>query len=280
MAAEGEFEFDMEGSLPGGSFSRLLLSDDAVEEDEKQSESRASPFGCYYSPVFTSPRASSSSSSSLFSPDTPKMLCFGDFYKDDEMGGSLITSQTVSSSPVSKSSSNASITSFPTISNSNNKKRNQSSEKEISGAGDQNRPKKIRPKAGSNGSRSAPGHAKAKKREKLGDRVAALQQLVSPYGKTDTASVLHETMGYIKFLQDQVKVLCSPYLQCVLPSPTGNGDKVNKDIYTEDLKSKGLCLVPVNGITDMATPKTGADFWSPVTMNNTPATGYSLVSNQ
>lgn len=31
--------------------------------------------------------------------------------------------------------------------------------------------------------------------------------------KTDTASVLHEAMGYIRFLQEQVQVLSSPYLQ-------------------------------------------------------------------
>uniref|UniRef100_A0A804RI96 BHLH domain-containing protein n=1 Tax=Zea mays TaxID=4577 RepID=A0A804RI96_MAIZE len=42
------------------------------------------------------------------------------------------------------------------------------------------------------------------RKEKLGDRVTALQQLVAPFGKTDTASVLHETVEYIKFLHDQV----------------------------------------------------------------------------
>ncbi|KAG8086901.1 hypothetical protein GUJ93_ZPchr0010g9264 [Zizania palustris] len=44
------------------------------------------------------------------------------------------------------------------------------------------------------------------RKEKLGDRITSLQQLVSPFGKTDTASVLHETIEYIKFLHDQVGV--------------------------------------------------------------------------
>ncbi|KAI8537309.1 hypothetical protein RHMOL_Rhmol09G0013600 [Rhododendron molle] len=51
------------------------------------------------------------------------------------------------------------------------------------------------------------------RKDKLGEKIAALQQLVSPYGKTDTASVLLETLEYITFLHEQVKVLCSPYLQ-------------------------------------------------------------------
>ncbi|URE06057.1 hypothetical protein MUK42_19219 [Musa troglodytarum] len=49
------------------------------------------------------------------------------------------------------------------------------------------------------------------RKEKLGDRITALQQLVSPFGKTDTASVLHEAIDYIKFLHDQVRVLSSPH---------------------------------------------------------------------
>ncbi|RWW64898.1 hypothetical protein BHE74_00027831 [Ensete ventricosum] len=51
------------------------------------------------------------------------------------------------------------------------------------------------------------------RKEKLGDRITALQQLVSPFGKTDTASVLHEAIEYIKFLHDQVGVLSTPYLK-------------------------------------------------------------------
>ncbi|XP_042449525.1 transcription factor bHLH113-like [Zingiber officinale] len=44
------------------------------------------------------------------------------------------------------------------------------------------------------------------RKEKLGERIMALQQLVSPFGKSDTASVLHEAQGYIRFLHDQVQV--------------------------------------------------------------------------
>ncbi|XP_058202366.1 transcription factor bHLH153-like isoform X2 [Rhododendron vialii] len=56
-------------------------------------------------------------------------------------------------------------------------------------------------------------------KEKLGEKIAALQQLVSPYGKTDTASVLLEAMEYITFLHEQVTVLSAPYLQSI---PTAN----------------------------------------------------------
>ncbi|WOH03549.1 hypothetical protein DCAR_0622948 [Daucus carota subsp. sativus] len=84
------------------------------------------------------------------------------------------------------------------------------------------------------------------RKEKLGDRITALHQLVSPFGKTDTASVLLEAMGYIRFLEAQVQVLM------------------------KDLRSIGLSLVPVDyalhinntiGI-DNNNINNGADYWA------------------
>uniref|UniRef100_A0A7N0U0E0 BHLH domain-containing protein n=1 Tax=Kalanchoe fedtschenkoi TaxID=63787 RepID=A0A7N0U0E0_KALFE len=94
------------------------------------------------------------------------------------------------------------------------------------------------------------------KKDKFGERIAALQQLVSPYGKTDTASVLTEAMEYIQFLHDQVKVLSAPYLQSTQP--------VKMQMYEAyNMRSRGLCLVPVSCTVGVASSN-GADIWAPI----------------
>nr|CAB3474489.1 unnamed protein product [Digitaria exilis] len=104
------------------------------------------------------------------------------------------------------------------------------------------------------------------RKEKLGDRITALQQLVSPFGKTDTASVLHEAIEYIKFLHDQVSSLSSPYLKNGMPlqqfQKKGSEDAKDNSETKPDLRSRGLCLVPVASTYTVAA-ETVPEFWHP-----------------
>ncbi|KAA8540391.1 hypothetical protein F0562_024690 [Nyssa sinensis] len=128
------------------------------------------------------------------------------------------------------------------------------------------------------------------RKEKLGDRITTLHQLVSPFGKTDTASVLLEAIGYIRFLQGQIEALSSPYLgtasgnmrhqhsvqgerNCMFPEDPGQllndnclkrrgASKQDTRDAPKDLKSRGLCLVPVSCTHHVASDN-GADYWAP-----------------
>ncbi|KAK9053847.1 hypothetical protein SSX86_024922 [Deinandra increscens subsp. villosa] len=94
-------------------------------------------------------------------------------------------------------------------------------------------------------------HLKVRK-EKLGDRILALQQMVAPFGKTDTASVLMEAIGYIKFLQNQVETLSMPYMnsthQAASRTSARSRGSTNEETRS-DLRSRGLCLVPISCLT-------------------------------
>ncbi|KAI3793364.1 hypothetical protein L1987_35981 [Smallanthus sonchifolius] len=77
--------------------------------------------------------------------------------------------------------------------------------------------------------------------QKLADKITALQKLVSPYGKTDTASVLQEAHISINLLHDQIKKL----LQISRINDESLQSEDNKEAETR-LRDKGLCLVPIS----------------------------------
>ncbi|XP_028776657.1 transcription factor bHLH111-like isoform X1 [Neltuma alba] len=99
---------------------------------------------------------------------------------------------------------------------------------------------------------------------KLGDRITTLQQIVSPFGKTDTASVLFEAIGYIKFLQEQVQVLLSnSYTKTNSHHKETWGSMERKLEEKGDLKSRGLCLVPISWTPQAYRDSTAPDYWTP-----------------
>ncbi|KAK1576500.1 hypothetical protein Q3G72_014472 [Acer saccharum] len=116
------------------------------------------------------------------------------------------------------------------------------------------------------------------RKEKLGDRITSLHQLVSPFGKTDTASVLLEAIGYIRFLHSQIEALSSPYLGTSSPNIRNNNQQFmlndnclkrkggpNQEIQENamDLRSRGLCLVPVSCTQQVGSDIYGSDYWAP-----------------
>jgi hypothetical protein len=75
--------------------------------------------------------------------------------------------------------------------------------------------------------------------------------------QTDTASVLQEASGYIKFLHQQLEVLSSPYMRA---PPAAGAAPEDPEHYS--LRNRGLCLVPVD-LTLQLTQSNGADLWAP-----------------
>ncbi|KAE9611715.1 putative transcription factor bHLH family [Lupinus albus] len=266
MEAKQEFEVDHHlnttTTTTGTSFSQLLLGNNDTEDENALGVGVVQNYYSInnnnnnlidFSPVFPIHIA-------------PQMLCFGNCENKGLPETNALTPQksVTTNSSDSSSASSCNQTTINSLSKPNLKSLQKKRQEPVTkvGVGSQRPPKKTKADTP-----TSTGHAKRK--EKLGERIAALQQLVSPFGKTDTASVLHEAMGYIKFLQDQVQVLCSPYLQR-LPSKhhqIGNGDNDGEEELTKDMRSMGLCLIPMECTVHLASSN-GADFWSPAAICN------------
>ncbi|XP_044967495.1 transcription factor SPATULA-like isoform X5 [Hordeum vulgare subsp. vulgare] len=95
---------------------------------------------------------------------------------------------------------------------------------------------------------------------KLGerDKIIALQQIISPYGKTDRASVLYETIKHIEYLHEQIQLLSEPYMKnSTNEVPFQWGGK------EENLRGRGLCLVPVSCTPQVFQDNSLPDCWMP-----------------
>ncbi|KAK4424232.1 Transcription factor [Sesamum alatum] len=259
MAGNGAgFEDD---PMAPGCYSQLLFSDDISGLD---------PDGCF---GFTSSFPSDDTNSNIH---TPKMLCFGDYAKQSNakvvVENAKKTGQRSGPASCTDPSSVSSTKIRTSLHNSTRKRNGSGTQNPDACAGAPTGSQRNSKKSKSN-SFTVGGHAKVVKKEKLGERITALQQLVSPFGKTDTASVLHEALGYIRFLHDQVQVLCSPYLQRLSSSSDAlqgpdDGESKEGERKRDDLRSRGLCLVPVE-LTLHVADSNGADLWSSAAMVDT-----------
>uniref|UniRef100_I1JDR0 BHLH domain-containing protein n=1 Tax=Glycine max TaxID=3847 RepID=I1JDR0_SOYBN len=88
--------------------------------------------------------------------------------------------------------------------------------------------------------------------QKLSNKITTLQKLVSPFGKTDTASVLQEASLYIKLLQAQIRTLFQMLSFTYFSTINDPHTQECADKLEVDLRSRGLCLVPIS-ITDKIT---------------------------
>ncbi|CAN6246617.1 unnamed protein product [Urochloa humidicola] len=121
------------------------------------------------------------------------------------------------------------------------------------------------------GSKASPPKQQVPK-VKIGEKITALQQIVSPFGKTDTASVLFETIKYNKFLHEQVQLLSEPYtnssrnkgnLPWVVEHAAETTSKQGDGAAEHHLRDRGLCLVPVSWTPQVYRDGTAMDYWTP-----------------
>nr|CAN67722.1 hypothetical protein VITISV_006021 [Vitis vinifera] len=234
-----------EDHLSGGSFSQLLFSDDVVGLDIDESFA--------YSPSFSNEKP-------------PKMLCFGGYQSEvgkNEMGQAICRCQPRAASPKLRREVRETL---------RRPNRRIPRPAAMSRSEKQTTPFACRifllglPLSLQSTSLFSAKFKYQVKKEKLGERITALQQLVSPFGKTDTASVLHEAMGYIRFLQDQVAgVVFSILANPAFIGPHEGGEN-GEEKSSKDLRSRGLCLVPVE-CTEHVANNNGADYWSPAMAN-------------
>ncbi|KAJ8467927.1 hypothetical protein OPV22_030479 [Ensete ventricosum] len=98
------------------------------------------------------------------------------------------------------------------------------------------------------------------------ERISALQQIVSPFGKTDQASVLMETIFCIRSLQEQIQLLSDPFMKSGDRKDQNSWGELERKVKAQaevDLRSKGLCLVPISSILQVHRDNSRPEYWMP-----------------
>nr|WKE35129.1 basic helix-loop-helix family protein [Rosa persica] len=99
------------------------------------------------------------------------------------------------------------------------------------------------------------------RKEKLGERITALHQLVSPFGKALSLPYLGSGSPNMRQQQQQSALLNDNCMK-------RKGVNSEQDAYEEpkkDLRSRGLCLVPVSCTLQVGSDN-GADYWAPAAL--------------
>ncbi|RRT79892.1 hypothetical protein B296_00010342 [Ensete ventricosum] len=99
------------------------------------------------------------------------------------------------------------------------------------------------------------------RKEKLGERITALHQIISPFGK-----LVYDVKGNqpppliactLSFVPGQMQILNENGMK-----KSGEQDQECNDERKKDLRSRGLCLVPVAFMMHVGSGN-GADLWAP-----------------
>ncbi|KAK4410547.1 Transcription factor [Sesamum angolense] len=86
------------------------------------------------------------------------------------------------------------------------------------------------------------------------------QSSAQPALKTDTASVLSEAIGYIRFLQAQIEFL-NDQMGMEGRGPSKQDSQTSRGV--KDLRSRGLCLVPISCTQNVENDGGATDYWAP-----------------
>ncbi|XP_054810271.1 transcription factor bHLH123 [Prosopis cineraria] len=104
---------------------------------------------------------------------------------------------------------------------------------------------------------------------KLGDKITTLQQIVSPFGKvttycTNTILFFFSFFFFILFLQEQVQLLSNSYMKTNPNKETwGSMERKDEIEMKGELRSRGLCLVPISWTPQAYRDNTAPDYWTP-----------------